>query len=196
MANFNPMRIPGRWRDGYTLDYHTISSVYLGDDEFGNPQFDTRRSEVGEFLYRLKYRSDQTAVDPLVDAAASFVASWKPGADIIVPVPPSRARPTQPVFEIADALAKRLGLPSLVGCVTRTSELPELKDVYEYDERIRLLSGAHAVDKSQVQGRRVLLFDDLFRSGATMNAITMALYDDGAAADVFALTITRTRSSR
>ncbi len=31
---------------------------------------------------------------------------------------------------------------------------------------------------------------------ATMNAITVALYDDGAAADVFALTITRTRSSR
>ncbi len=62
MAHFNPMRIPCRWVDGYTLDYHTISSVYLGDDELGNPQFDTKRSEVGEFLYRLMYRSDLTAV--------------------------------------------------------------------------------------------------------------------------------------
>ncbi len=35
-----------------------------------------------------------------------------------------------------------------------------------------------------------------YRSGATMNAITAALYDEGAAADVFALTITRTRSNQ
>ncbi len=47
-----------------------------------------------------------------------------------------------------------------------------------------------------VQGKGVLLFDDLFRSGATMNAITAALYDEGGAGNVFALTITRTRSHR
>jgi len=42
----------------------------------------------------------------------------------------------------------------------------------------------------------VLLFDDLYRSGATMNAIAAALLDEGGAADVFALAITRTRSKR
>lgn len=41
----------------------------LGDDEFGNPQFGTKRTEVGEQLYRLKYRSEQTAVPLLVEAA-------------------------------------------------------------------------------------------------------------------------------
>ena len=46
MVNTRPMKIPGRWRDGYTLDYHTISSTYLGDDEFGHAQFDSKRSEV------------------------------------------------------------------------------------------------------------------------------------------------------
>lgn len=53
---------------------------------------------------------------------------------------------------------------------------------------------AHEVERGEVQGRRILLFDDLFRSGATMNAITAALYDQGGAAEVFALTITRTRN--
>ncbi len=38
--------------------------------------------------------------------------------------------------------------------------------------------------------------DDLYRSGATMDAITRALYDQGSAADVFALAITRTRSNQ
>jgi predicted amidophosphoribosyltransferase len=80
--------------------------------------------------------------------------------------------------------------------VKRTRDVPELKDVYEYDERMRLLSDVHTVDKAQVQGRKVLLFDDLYRSGATMNAITAALYDQGNAADVFALAITRTRRNQ
>lgn len=42
----------------------------------------------------------------------------------------------------------------------------------------------------------MLLFDDLYRSGATMNEITALPYDQGKAAEVYALTITRTRSNR
>lgn len=196
MLSTQPMRIPGRWRDGYALDYHTVSSAYLGDDEFGNPQFDTQRTEVGEHLYRLKYRSDQTAVPPLVEVAASLITAWKPLVDLIVPVPASRARSMQPVLVLADALGKRLGIAVAPSAVERTREIPELKNVYDYGERIRLLADAHAVDRAQVQGHRVLLFDDLYRSGATLNAITVALYDNGGASDVFALTMTRTRSSR
>lgn len=45
-----------------------------------------------------------------------------------------------------------------------------------------------------MEGRKVLLFDDLFRSGATMNSITAALLEKGQASEVFALTLTRTRS--
>jgi competence protein ComFC len=89
----NPKKIPGRWRDGYALDYHTLSSEFVGYDEFGHARFDTKRSEVGELLYRLKYRSDQTAVADLVDAAVSFLRRWAPSIDIVVPVPPSRQRP-------------------------------------------------------------------------------------------------------
>ena len=29
----HPQRLPGRWRDGYALDVHTVSSTYLGDDQ-------------------------------------------------------------------------------------------------------------------------------------------------------------------
>lgn len=190
------MKIPGRWRDGYVLDYHTVSSTYLGDDEYGHAQFDTKRSDVGDLLYRLKYRTDNTAVAPLVETVAAFVAAWKPGIDLVVPVPPSRSRQSQPVLVLAEAIAKRLGMAYAPACVSRSRELPELKNVYDYDERIRLLADAHTIDRNQVAGKRVLLFDDLYRSGATMNAVTIALYDAGAAQDVFALTVTRTRSNQ
>jgi hypothetical protein len=62
--------------------------------------------------------------------------------------------------------------------------------------QLEVLSDSHKVDRARVEGRRILVFDDLFRSGTTMNSITAALYDDGRAADVFVLTITRTRSKQ
>ena len=156
--------------------------------------FDTKRSDVGELLYRLKYRSDGAVLDELVDTAATFVRSWNPGVTILVPVPPSRARSQQPVHMIAEPLGRKIGIPIDSTAVVRVKEVPELKNVYAYDERIRALEDAHRVDASVVAKQRVLLFDDLYRSGATMNAITAALYDHGAVADVYALALTRTRS--
>lgn len=113
---------------------------------------------------------------------------------IVVPVPPSRQRPVQPVRLLGDGLAKRLGLEFAADCVRKIRDLPQLKDVHDYDERTKLLHGAHAIDRSRVVRQRILLFDDLYRSGATLNAVAEVLYDEGGAAEVFALTITRARS--
>jgi predicted amidophosphoribosyltransferase len=189
------MRIPGRWRDGFVLDYHTLESTYIGDDEYGHPMFDTKRSEIGELLYRLKYRSDRSVVDDLVRTIAEFFRSWNPAVTTIIPVPPSRSgRPQQPVYILAEALSEQVGVPVRSDAILKVKEIPELKDVYGYDERLRLLEGAYKVQPSVVMGQNVLLFDDLYRSGATMNAITAVLYDEGNVAEVYALAITRTRS--
>ncbi len=195
MVNIKPSRIPGRWREGFALDYHTVGSTYLGDDEFGHPIFDTQRTEIGELLYRLKYRSDNSVIDEIVFTTVTFITSWNPGVDIIVPVPPTRAgRPLQPVLVLADAMSRKLSIPNVSDAIATVKDIPELKNVYGYDERLRLLQGVHVIRSSSVEGKRILLFDDLFRSGATMNTLTAALYDRGLAADVFALVITRTRS--
>lgn len=191
-----PTAIRGRWRDGYALDFHTVSSTHIGDDEFGNPKFETVRTAIGELLYRLKYRKDMTAIGQIVDAITSFVGQWNPGMDTLVPVPPSRGRPAHPVAILAALIAPRLGLAYTPDAVRRTRAIPALKDIVDYTERARLLDGVHSIDRSQVQGRRVLVFDDLYRSGATMNAVTAVLFDVGLAADVCALAITRTRSNR
>lgn len=196
MLQIQPLRIPGRWRDGRALDVHTVSSAYLGEDEFGHAQFDTKRSAMGELLYRLKYKADRTVIDEVAETAASFVRDWWPEAELLVPVPPSRDRALQPVLVVGARVAEHLGIEFCPECVKRKREAPQLKDVFEYDVRWKLLEDLHEVDQSRLEDKRVLLFDDLFRSGATMNAITGALYDQGRARDVYALTLTRTRSNQ
>lgn len=96
---------------------------------------------------------------------------------------------------LAEALSKQTGI-ALADCVTRTRDIPQLKNVNDLDERAKLLEGLHSVDKTATQGKTILLFDDLYRSGATMNAIAAELRDKGLAADLYALTVTRSRSNR
>ena len=194
-AKFTPRLIIGRWAQGYALDLQTISSQFIGHDEFGHPRFDTTRSEVGELLYRLKYRSEREAVAPIIEAATKHFLAWHPPVDVLVPVPPSTRREFQPVHNLTKALGERLGIP-IADCIARAREVQELKNVADLDERLQLLEGLHTVDESAVRGRNVLLFDDLYRSGATMNSITSVLYDSGKATNVFAFTITKTRSNQ
>lgn len=74
-----------------------------------------------------------TVVDELVLGAATFVNSWNPGIDMIVPVPPTRSqRSMQPVLILADGLGKQLHIPVANEAVTRVKEIPELKNVYDY----------------------------------------------------------------
>ena len=195
MPTISPMAIRGVWRDGYVLDYHTVSSTCIGYNEFGHPVFDTQYTPLGELLFRLKSRSDASVVDEIVEMVAGFVeVIWKPAVTMIVPVPPSNtARRWQPVFLLADALGKRLRLAVHRDAVTKNRKTPQLKNVYDYAERARTLDGAFSAKPSVIEGEKVLLFDDLFRSGATMGGVTKALIAAGRASEVHALALTRTR---
>jgi hypothetical protein len=70
MVEINPKPITGNWTEGFALDFHTLSSEYIGDDEYGHPQFDTKRSDVGELLYRLKYGKDKSVLGDIIAIAS------------------------------------------------------------------------------------------------------------------------------
>jgi competence protein ComFC len=195
--DIHPFEIAGPWKAGYVLDWHTTESVYLGDDEHGHPQFDTKRSDLGEFLYRFKYRKDKEAFPPLVHVAAQFLKGRSLKVDIIVPVPPSQAnRAFQPVIVIAQGIGKLLGVPVAISAVSKVKPTPEIKNIDDYQERLSLLADAFNADQTALAGKKVLLVDDLYRSGATMAAITQVIYTHGRADAVYALALTRTRVKR
>ncbi len=189
----NPQKISGSWAEGYTLDLHMKSAEFLGYDGQGRAQFDKVRTEVGEAVYQLKYGSrDVSEAGKLAATAATFIKNWKVKIDIVVPMPASKRRSVQPVHLVAKALAGRFGLEFVDDAVTRKKQTPELKNV-SVAERQKVLAGAHEVDAERVKGRNVLLFDDLFQTGATMNAVAAILRSKGGAAKVYALALTRTK---
>ena len=195
MAKINPQRIHGNWLVGVALDLHTLSSVHLGVNEHGHDMYHTTRTELGELLYRLKYHGDRSAARDIIGTASAYLIRRHEVSEILVPVPPSTVRPFQPVMVLARGIGARVGLP-VVDCLSLTRPPSAVKNVKDRDRRATLLRGLHAVDPAKTTGRHVLLFDDLFRSGATLNAITDVLLNDGGAASVRVLTITRTRSHR
>jgi predicted amidophosphoribosyltransferase len=196
-VDIHPRKIRGKWAEGYALDLHTVSSTFVGHNAYGHPQFDSVRSEMGELLYKLKYGGSNAAVKSIAETAAKFLEEqWPIRLDLIVPVPPSNTgRKRQPVLEVAKELSVNSGIELCLSGVTKIKQTPQLKDIYDLKERVAALDGAFAVDRGKIAGKRVLLFDDLFRSGATMNTIAERLIEDGKAKIVYALTLTRTRSS-
>jgi competence protein ComFC len=189
------MQIKGAWRDGFVLDYQILSSTFTGYDGLGHPQFDTVRTELGELLYRLKYRGDRSVTDEIVEAAAEFIQSrrWEPPISLIVPMPASRARSEQPVNILSDALGKHVGINVEKEAVKKVKSTPQLKDVKDYGERTQLLEGAFSVSIPKIEDKSILLLDDLYQSGATIEGVTRALYKQGNASAVFALVLTRTQ---
>ncbi len=194
-VQINPKPLKGPWDSGYALDLHTLSSIPIGYDSFGHMRFDTKYSAVGELLYRLKSKSDPSVVPSLVEAIEGFWSLFqRPSIDLIVPIPPTKQRKHPPVLLVATALSERLGIPLCTDCVVKVKQTPQLKDLVEYDKRMAALEGAFTVNPAGTEGKDILLFDDLYRSGATVSAITNLLKKEGRAKAVRLLTLTRTRS--
>lgn len=187
-------RLEGNWTKGLAFDLHTVASVYLGPDEFGHDRFDNTRSEIGELVYQLKYKNDQSAVARIIELLSAIKGIEN--FDAIIPVPSSKARAVQPVDAIAKALGEQRGVPVLEGYLIKEGNA-ELKGIHDPEERLKALESTIKISgKQDISGQRVLLLDDLYRSGATLNACCNVLKEQGGVGDISVLTMTKTRSNR
>jgi len=156
MVKIKPSKISGNWSEGFALDVHTTSSEFMGHDEFGHPVFDTKRSEIGELLYRLKFKADKSVLDEILETVINFLNNtWKISntLDCVIPVPPSNiAREFQPVMEIAEKTGNNLGVPVYKDLLVTTKGTPELKNVYDYQRRLEILQDAFTIKTSLVKG--------------------------------------------
>ena len=98
---------------------------------------------------------------------------------LVIPVPASVTRARQPVYEVAAAVAKRIKVESFEGivCKAAANGAVALKNLGTKEEKVAALEGRFTIkDTITNEGRwNALVVDDLFDSGASMEAVCAAL---------------------
>jgi len=161
----------------FALDY---------DREHGNPEMG--QTVIGALRTRAKpYKSEPTsdtysAADQLVEACACFIERvyCYQVADSVVAMP--RSNPEKefdlPSY-LANGLAKRSPMNDLSHAVRTVRGRPPIKNL-SLDKKLEVLEGTIQVDQDVFSGRIVLLLDDLYQSGVSMNYTAMMLLEAGA----------------
>ena len=200
VISINPRKIRGNWRAGYALDFHTVSSRLLPDEGY-----DTERTQIGEWVFQVKYRSDQSKIRPLAERAAKFVKEEfavdghlvLPYLAAVIPVPPSDlTRDFQLVTEIAKEMGQMLNLRVYTDYLQKEKQTDLLKNLPDVERKREELRGAFVIQSPVLQKKVVLLIDDIFDSGTTLRTATEILYRQGGVRYVLVLTFTKTREKR
>ncbi|MFZ3070372.1 MAG: phosphoribosyltransferase family protein [Anaerolineaceae bacterium] len=146
-----------------------------------------------EAIHGLKYQNDLTLAYKLATLLTILVQStdWK--FDLVVPVPLSQKRLDQRGYNQAALLAKPLALsmekPFTTRGLARVRETQSQVSL-NIQQRKENVQDAFLADPVMIKGRSILLVDDVFTTGATMNAAAEALHAAGSR-QVFALTVAK-----
>ncbi len=105
--------------------------------------------------------------------------------DLVVPVPLHRGRQRARGYNQAALLGRQIALASGLafdaGAARRVRATKPLAKTMHRDERRAIVAEAFAGRPERVEGRRILLVDDVVTTGATLDACSKALIDAGAA---------------
>jgi len=153
-------------------------------------------SPLQEALHTLKYRHNIAISYDIALAMTPFLRSLNWAVDVVVPVPLSsrrlRERGYNQIGKVAETLAYELGveyMPTALRKVRETRSQVGLKIV----ERRENVTDAFQADGQVVNGRSILLMDDVSTTGATIRECANILLSSGAV-DIYVFTIARALS--
>lgn len=138
----------------------------------------------------LKFHGKTPAAVPLGALLADAVVEAGVPGDLVVPVPLSarrqRTRGHNQADELARPLARATGVPRDARALVRRRDIAPQSGLSR-SARARNPRGAFAARRERVEGRCVLLVDDVLTTGATASACARALRRAGAARVVLAV---------
>lgn len=183
-----------KWIEGYAFSVHTLYSIYTGENEYGHPQFDTKRSPMGELVYQLKYKQNISVLPEIIKLLKSdnaFLEFIKKDFVLMVPAT-NKNRKFQPVEVIADAIGKEFNI-KIIKDMIEAENHTEIKQV-EKAKKIDILKSSYSYsDNPEVKkDSKIIIFDDVYDSGSTMNVVAELLQQNGYN-NLYAFALTHTR---
>ena len=182
-------------RLGTPFEIDLGAGALLSPEAIANPPVFDRARAVAHFdgparrlVHRLKY-SDRLE---LAGAMGTWMAragdEMLVEADVLVPMPLHRRRLAARSFNqsvlLARAVSSRCGVPVAIDALRRVKATPPQVGLTRAQRRLNV-QGAFKVAPEEalaIEGRRIVLVDDVMTSGATANAAARALLRSGAAA--------------
>jgi ComF family protein len=144
-------------------------------------------------VLHLKYRPDQRLANIMGGWLAEIYEQARWQADIITAVPLSASRLKQRGYNQASllgaSLSGHIGLPHRAAALTRRRETGTQVGLGPAERRTNV-AGAFEASRRLVQGRSVVIVDDLYTTGSTMAACAESLVSAGASR-VYGLTVAR-----
>ena len=185
-----------KWIEGYAFSVHTQYSIYVGENESGFPQFDTKRTPMGELVYQLKYKQNRAVLPQIITLLkndAKFVDFVKKDFVILVPAT-NKSRNFQPVELVADAISKEFGI-KVIKDMVHAENHKEIKQV-ENAKKIDILKSSYSYQEHTdiAKNANIIIFDDIYDSGSTMNVVADLLRQNGYE-NLYAFALTHTRIS-
>ena len=151
---------------------------------------------VQNALHTLKYRRNMGIGDALAHQMAEFVNNLGLDVDMVIPMPLGKFRLKERGYNqvalVARPLAIELGLDYAPQGLWKSRETRSQVGLNIYQRRENV-SKAYQADVKIVNGRSILLMDDVATTGSTILSSTEALLSAGAR-DVYAITIARALS--
>jgi len=139
-----------------------------------------------EAIHQLKYRNLRALAAPLAGMLQEYLSASPLEFDILVPVPLHRKRLRERGYNQARLLAQELGklidIPVSDDVLIRLKHTPPQARTATIEERKHNITDAFACSDSGLQGKHVLLLDDVSTSGTTLDACAAVLKANGAAA--------------
>ena len=154
-----------------------------------------------EAIHLMKYEKKQVISKHLIHLLQARLPQdlGSTDYDFLLPIPLHTNRFRQRGFnqseQIAQGVAKAWGVPVRTDILVRIRDTVPLSRLNSHEERVKNIAGAFEVRSlDSIQGRKILLIDDIFTTGTTINeALKVLQVANPACVDV--LTLTRTRPS-
>lgn len=142
-----------------------------------------KNSPYNNVIHYLKYKNRPEPGERLAFIAAKEIAEtgFFDGIDAIVPLPLSKKKLKKRGYNqcdyIAAGISRATGIPVLKGAVVRTTA-NETQTHKNRDERWKNVEGIFALARPQdIEGKHVLLIDDILTTGATLASCTKTIHD-------------------